>query len=173
MILNVKSYAAYLFMPWDCSFIDVHYYLINHTTKPTNPSCVKTIGPITTKSKILWHVIISAADSEAGGLFVDYQQIVPIWISLIGLDHLQPKTLLKTYNFTSKGYSNWSIRQKWSKSWDMRFSWLRERDAQEQLKLSGTKVSITIKIISQIATHPPVIDACAQNWYKKCKQCVN
>ena len=36
MILHVEPYAVYLFMPGDHSHITRNYYLIDHTTKPTN-----------------------------------------------------------------------------------------------------------------------------------------
>ena len=69
-------------------------------------------------------------EAETGGIFINGQNILPIRTSLIELYHLQPETNLKKDTSAYKVYSNFSIRKKRSKSWDMRFHWLRERDAQ-------------------------------------------
>ena len=165
MILNVKSYAAYLVITGSHSCISGNYYLSNHTIKPTNCSGVNPYGTILTKCKTLWRVVGFAAESNTGGLFVNFYNIVPIWTALVELDHLKHKTPLNIYNSASKGCSTHSIHKKWSKSWDMSFRWIRDRDAQEQLKKSGTKVSITIQIISLRTNHSPIINACARNLY--------
>ena len=73
-------------------------------------------------------------------LFINEHHIVPISTAFIVIDHLQPKNPLNTDNFTSKVYSNHSIRKKRSKSWDIHFHWLWNRGAQEQLKVFWYKV---------------------------------
>ena len=139
MILHVESDSSYLFMPLACSFISGHYYLINHPNKPNNPLYVKPNRRIITKCKTFQRVVGSTAESETGGIFINGQKIVPIWTALIEIYCLKTKTLLKKYNSTSKVYSTRSIRQEQSKSWDIHFCWLRNKDAQKQLNIFWDK----------------------------------
>ena len=165
MILNIKSYAAFLVITVSHICISGNFYLSNHINKPTNPSGVNPYGTILAKCKTLWHVVGFAAEANTGGLFVNFYNIAPIWTALVEIDHLKPKTPLNIYNSASKGCSTHSIQKKWSKSWDISFHWIRDRDGQEQLNKSGTKVSITMQIISLRTTHLPIINACAHNSY--------
>ena len=52
------------------------------------------------------------------------QEALPIRRCLIELGHPQPPTPLKTDNSTAQGFINGTIKQKRSKSFDMRFYWL-------------------------------------------------
>ena len=78
----------------------------------------------------------SAAEAEIGALFMNAQEAIPIRQCLIDLGHPQPPTPIKTDNSTANGYVNGTIKQKMSKSWDMRFRWLMNREAQQQFKVS-------------------------------------
>ena len=53
------------------------------------------------------------------------------------MGHKQTPNRLKTDNTTASNFANASLRQKRSKSWDMRYHWLRERTAQEQFNFFG------------------------------------
>ena len=134
MILHVKYDATYLVMPVSCSRISVQYYLSDHPTNSTNPSYFNPNRPIITYCKTLRNLVVSATEAETGRLFINGHHIVPILTAYIELYCLQPKTPLNTYNYTSKGYYNRPIRKKRYKSLDLCFHWLRNRDAQEQLK---------------------------------------
>jgi hypothetical protein len=57
---------------------------------------------------------------------------VPIRITLIELGHKQPATSLRTDNSTAFGIFNETIKQKRSKSMDMRYRWLTDRVCQKQ-----------------------------------------
>ena len=83
MILNVESDAAHLVMPGACIHITGPFYLSNHTTNLINPSNVKTNGPILTKCNTLQHVVVSGAESETGGFFINVQNIVQMRTYLI------------------------------------------------------------------------------------------
>ena len=85
------------------------------------------------------HVVASAAEAECGGLFKNGQLITEIRAILEALDHPQPATPLKTDNATAVGFANKNMRQKRSKSWDMRYHWLRCREAQHQLRIYWDK----------------------------------
>ena len=55
------------------------------------------------------------------GLFHNARTAIPIRQALETLNRPQPATPIKTDNFTAKDYVSKKLRQKRSKSWDMRF----------------------------------------------------
>ena len=134
MIRHVKPDADYLVIPGAHSRIAGHHCLSNNHTNNINPSDVKPNWPIITQCKNLRHIVGSSAEADTGGLFINAHHIVQILTALLEIYHIQPKNPLKSENFTYKGYSTFSMRQNWSKLWDMRFHWSRNRYAQEHLK---------------------------------------
>ena len=60
---------------------------------------------------------------------------VPIRRILIELQHKQSPTPIRTDNTTAKGFVYDNIHKKRSKSWDMRYYWLRDRENQEQVSV--------------------------------------
>ena len=132
MILHVDTDAAYLVMPNAKSRIAGYFYL---SSKPTdNGTPVPLNGPILVECTTIKHVVGSAAEAECGGCYHNAQKAVPIRIALEDLGHPQPKTPIKTDNSTAEGFANKSMRQKRSKAWDMRYHWIRDRDAQGHFK---------------------------------------
>ena len=83
----------------------------------------------------------SAAEAETGGLFLAAQRACPIRVTLVELGHPQPKngTPLFNDNSTATGILTSSLRQKFSKAFDMRFHWLRDRIDQRQFQLFWRK----------------------------------
>ena len=81
----------------------------------------------------------SAAEAEVGGLFHNAQQAIPLRIALEALGHPQPKTQIKTDNSTAHGFVYKNINMKKSKSWDMRFHWLRDPSTKQQIKVYWDK----------------------------------
>ena len=75
----------------------------------------------------------SAAESEMAGLFMNAQEIIPIRHALIALAHHQPPTPLKTDNSTSSSFIDNTIKQRKSKTWDMRWNWMRDPKTKEQI----------------------------------------
>ena len=59
---------------------------------------------------------------------------IPIRRILEFLGRPQPATPVKTDNTTATGFIHNNIHQKRSKSWDMRYYWLREKQTKDQLK---------------------------------------
>ena len=51
------------------------------------------------------------------------------------LGHLQPPTPIKTENSTTNDFVSKNLKQKRSKSWDVRYHWLRDRSLQKQFKI--------------------------------------
>ena len=70
------------------------------------------------------------AEAETGGVYFNAQRAIPIRIALEEMGHPQPPTPIKTDNASALGYIYDNIRQKRSKSFDMKFHWLRDREQQ-------------------------------------------
>ena len=128
MILHIDSDAAYLVKPKAHSRVAGFFYLDN--IKPRH--LARLNGAILIECKTLRHVVASAAEAETGGIFHNTQMGIPIRYILIALGHPQPPTPLKTDNSTANGFIHDNINLKKSKSWDMRFYWLRDRANQQQ-----------------------------------------
>jgi hypothetical protein len=77
----------------------------------------------------------SAAEAECGGLYMNAKEAVPMRITLEELDHPQPATPIRTDNSTADGIMNKTVKQKQSKSMDVRFYWLQDRVEQGQFRI--------------------------------------
>ena len=129
MILNVDSDAAYLVAPKARSRI-AGYFQLNSCPKPSYSKEVN--GAIMVTCTTLRHVVSSAAEAETAGVYCNAQSAIPIRTILHALNHPQPPTPIKTDNTTTSAFVHDNIQQKRSKSWDMRYHWLRDRSAQNQ-----------------------------------------
>ena len=125
MILHVDSDAAYLVRPNARSRIGGYYYLSstppNNVTQPPKP--MKN-APILIECSTIKHVVASAAEAECGALFKNGQSAITVRVIFEALGHHQPPTPLKRDNATAVGFATANMRQKRSKSWDMRYNWL-------------------------------------------------
>ena len=72
------------------------------------------------------NVVTSAAEAETAALFYNAKTIIELRRILHALGHVQPPTPIKTDNSTALGFITNFVHQKRSKSWDMRFHWLKE-----------------------------------------------
>jgi hypothetical protein len=77
----------------------------------------------------------SAAEAELGALFISAKEAVYLRQILEEMGHTQPKTPIQTANTTAEGVINNKIQPKRTQAMDMRFHWLRDREAQGQLKI--------------------------------------
>ena len=116
MILHVDSDAAYLVVAGAKSRVAGHYYLSSKDPIHNDP--------LHSLCRLLKSVVASAAEAETAGLFQNAQLVVCIRRCLIALGHPQPPTPIKTDNSTSAAFVNRKMRQKRSKSWDMKLYWL-------------------------------------------------
>ena len=123
MILRIDSDAAYLVLPGACSRIAGYFHFNTPTT--SNQSTFRN-GPLLVECKTLRHVVTSAAEAETSALFHNAQTAIPIRRILQQLSHPQPPTPIKIDNLTTTGYVHKNIHQRRSKSWDMKFHWLRD-----------------------------------------------
>ena len=130
MILQIDSDAAYLVEAGARSRAGGFFYLGNKDGKIIN-------GSILILAKIIKFVMASAAEAEIAALFMNAKLAVPLRQALIEMGHLKPATKIKTDNSTAEGIINGTITQNRSKAIDidMRFYWLKCRQAQEQFKI--------------------------------------
>ena len=129
MVLHIDSDAAYLVAPKARSRVAGYFQMGNH---PNNKTKTTLNGAIHVECKTLRHVVSSAAEAETAGVFHNAQMALPIRVVLQALNHPQPPTPIKTDNSTANGFIHDNIHQKRSKSWDMRYYWLRDRLTQKQ-----------------------------------------
>ena len=129
MVLHIDSDAAYLVAPKARSRVAGYFHLADHPSKTKQPTLNAAIH---VECKTLRHVVSSAAEAEIGGVYHNAQAAIPIRIILQALNHIQPPTPIKTDNSTANGFIHDNIHQKRSKSWDMRYYWLRDRQTQQQ-----------------------------------------
>ena len=137
MILNIETDAAYLVLPKARSRLAGYFYMGHHKGKKSPFTPLN--GAIIVECKTILHVVASAAEAETAGLFHNAQIAVPIRHILEALGHNQPPTPIKTDNSTAVGFTYNNINKKRSKSWDMRYYWLRDRQNQKQFDIYWDK----------------------------------
>ena len=140
MILNIDTDAAYLVLPKARSRLAGYFYMGHHKGKKSPFTPLN--GAILVECKTILHVVASAAEAETAGLFHNAQIAIPIRNILNALGHTQPPTPIKTDNSTAVGFTYDNINQKRSKSWDMRYYWLRDRTNQRQFDIYWEKGSL-------------------------------
>ena len=132
MHLHVDSDAAYLIAPKAKSRVAGFYYFKNKTNgQPLNfPN-----HPVLVECRCLRHVVTSAAEAETAGLFHNAQNILLLRRILTALRHPQSPTPLKTDNATAAGFIHKNIHLRKSKTWDMRYCWLRDQQTYKFIKV--------------------------------------
>jgi hypothetical protein len=127
MILHIHSDASYLSVSSARSRLGGLFFL-----EKKNPKQGTLNGSILNVASIIKNVIASAAESEVGACFHNAQSGAPLRATLTGSGHTQPPTPRRTNNSTEFGILNETIKQKRSKSMDMRYHWLTDRVHQKQ-----------------------------------------
>jgi hypothetical protein len=128
MVLAVHSDASYLSESGARSRAGGHFFMSSDVADPPNN------GAIINTSNIIKSVMSSAAEAELAGLYINASQAVSIRHLLHEMGHKQPKTPIQTDNSTALGVVTNNIQPRRTKSMDMRFHWLRCRDAQGQFR---------------------------------------
>jgi hypothetical protein len=80
-------------------------------------------------------VVASAAESEVGACFQNVQTAAPLQITLMELGHKQLETPIQTDNSSAFEILNDTIKQKRSKSMDMKYYWLQDRFRQKKFNV--------------------------------------
>jgi hypothetical protein len=127
MILHTHSDASYLSVSNAHSRLGGLFFCGD---KPPNEDNLN--GHILNVEAIIKNVVSTAAESEVGACFQNSQSGAPIRTNLFELVHKQPATQLWTDNSKAFGILNETIKQKRSKSMDMRYHWLTDRVHQNQ-----------------------------------------
>jgi hypothetical protein len=130
MILHIHSDASYLSVLKTMGRLGGLFYLVYN---PPNED--KLNGSILNVDSVIKHEVASAAESEVGACFQNAQTAAPLRITLIELGHKQAATPLRTDNSTAYGILNKKIKQKRSKSMDMKYYWLQDRVRQKQFDI--------------------------------------
>ncbi len=126
MILAVHSNASYLSKQKSRSRAGGHFYLLSNMPYPPNNGAIKNIA------KVIDAVVSSAAEAELGALFINAREALYFQCILIDMGHPQPKTPIQMDNSTAEGFISSKIQPKHTKSMDMRFEWLKDREAKNQ-----------------------------------------
>jgi hypothetical protein len=117
MILHIHSDTSYLSENEAKSRAGGFFYMGN-TTKNDKKL---TNGAILIVSKVLKHVMSSAAEAEIGAVFINAKEGAFLRTTLEELGHKQPPTPMETDNTTATGYSNGTIKKKELKPWTCAF----------------------------------------------------
>jgi len=130
MILKITSDAAYLVQPKARSRAAVHYHLGWKNSDRVN-------GAVDVLCKTIKNVVSSAAEAETGSIYIGGKHACPLRAALEELGHPQPTTgsPFETDNSTAQGILTSKMRQKLSKSFDMRYWWMKDRIDQGQFNL--------------------------------------
>ena len=138
MKLHIESDAAYLVLPGARSRIAGYFYL--HAQANPHKTYTKTYnGPIHIECSTIKNVVSSAAEAECGGIFHNCTTAIGIRNTLTAMGHPQGKTEVITDNSTANSFVHSEMRVKRSKSWDMKYNWLRDRAAQQQFHIKWDK----------------------------------
>jgi hypothetical protein len=137
MYLHIHSDTSYLLEAKARSLAGVTFFL---SSKPHDPSTAPGPtatpppynGDIYTISSIMRNVMASATEAELGAVFQNSRDFVPLRIALEDMGHPQAATPIHTDNACAAGIANETVKQRFSKSTDMRFYWICDRIKQCQ-----------------------------------------
>ena len=140
MVLHADSDAAYLTITEACSWYTRYIYLSHwHLPQPAKPS-TKRNSYIHTNCNTICDVVSSLSEYETCRTQNNGKTAIDMQIALIALYHNQPETTLKTENSTTEGFFNLGMKTKRSKTWDMKWHWLRDKEVLNKLILYWYKV---------------------------------
>ena len=130
MRLTADTDAAYLVQPNARSRFAGYFYLADDSQSPST-----TNGAVLVICRTLHGVLRSAAEAECAGVFHNSQEAIILRNILEALGHPQPPTRIKTDNTTALSFVKNNIRQRRSKTWDMRWNWLRDDHTKKQISV--------------------------------------
>ena len=125
MILAVHSDASYLSEPKARSRAGGHFFLASDVPIPANN------GAVLNTTNLIRNVMSITAEAEMGAIFLDAREAIPARNTLIEMGHPQGKAPIQTDNSTAHGVCDKNMQCRRSKSWDMRFFWMRCEESQK------------------------------------------
>ena len=85
----------------------------------------------------------SASESEVAALFYNCKAALPLRLALQEMGHQQPKTpTIRDNSTAAEGLINKTMVPKKAKNYDLRFNWLKCREAQKQFDLIWKKSKV-------------------------------
>ena len=132
MILHVHSDGSYLSVSKARSRVGGFFFLADNNNSPEH---AKPNGAVHVISTILKNVMSSAAETEIAATFDNAKEAIPLRHTLKFLGHEQPPTPIQVDNTTAVNFAKQTLKQKRSKSIDMRFYWLQDRSSQGQFNI--------------------------------------
>jgi hypothetical protein len=129
MFLRVHSDASYLSEPRARSRAGGYHYL----GWADDPVAIN--GAVHVHCSILDNVMSSAAEAEYGAAFLNASDACPLRRTLQDLGYPQGPTPIHVDNTCAVGLANDDIKERRTKSIDMRFHWVRDRVRQRQFKV--------------------------------------
>jgi hypothetical protein len=128
MVLVVHSGASYLSELKAQSRAGGHFFLSLDTENPINNGAVLDIA------QLIKAVMSSTAEAELGALYINAHKALLQCQTLAEMGHKQPPTPMQTDNSTALRVVNNNIQPRCTKAMDVRFHWLRCREAQHQFR---------------------------------------
>ena len=92
-------------------------------------------GPIHTECKIILNIVSYVGEAETCGTFNNRKTAIGMWLALIALDHKHSAIPFKTDNSTTEGFVKSRMKPKHSKTRDMKWHWLIDKEVLEQLRV--------------------------------------
>ena len=126
MVLHIQSDASYLSRPNARSVAGGIFYM----GQSHKPELIN--GSILALSTLIPAVVASAAEAEYAALFIVGQEAANLRNILADLGYPQQPTVILCDNACAVGIANNTVKQRRSKSIDMRFHWIRDRILQRQ-----------------------------------------
>jgi hypothetical protein len=160
MILHIHSDASYLSVSNERSRLGGLFYLVYNPPNQDNLN-----GSILDVASVIKNVVASAAESEVGACFQNAQAEAPLRTTLLELGHNKPATPLRKDNSTAYGILNETIKQKRSKSMDMKYYWLQDRVRQKKFDVYWRPGKDNLGDYHTQNTQRNTIKICAQYYY--------
>ena len=126
-VLHIHYDASYIIAPYAKSRISGYFFLSSNTTKSTTHNALIHI-----ECKPLCHVVTWSAECETAAVFHNSQTAIHIRYMLQQLGYSQPPTPIILDNSITENCTKNNIPQKRSKSWDMKYYWLRYKHIQRK-----------------------------------------
>ena len=160
MRLIVHSDAGHLAEPRSRSRAGGIHWLGNHG----DDGITSNNGSVEVVCTILPSVVQAAAEAEYGALFLNGQAAEPLRNTLSDLGYPQQATLIVADNTTAVGITHQNVKQRKSQAFDMRYHWIRDRQAQGHFNVIWHKGSINLADFFT-KTHPSSTFMAKRNLY--------
>ena len=129
MALALHFDASYLSGPNTKNQAAGHFFLGKKNDETFNN------GAILTLSKVIKHVMSSASEAKTAALFYNCKSAALLRVTLMEMGHTQGRMQVTTDNSAAQGLIKKFMIPKAAKSYDMRFNYLKCRQAQRQFDI--------------------------------------